>query len=158
MSDLRDLYQELILDHSKRPRNFHPMGAGDYSCSADGNNPLCGDKIKVFLKLEGNTIRDLSFQGQGCAISTASASLMTEALKGKTRDEAEKLFRRFHHLVTDGDDGVDLSEADTASPDLGKLVVFAGVREYPVRVKCASLPWHTLHAALCNEHEPVSTE
>lgn len=150
MSDLRDLYQETILDHYKRPRNFGEMG--DANRQAQGNNPLCGDRLTVYAAVEGGVIRDLRFVGQGCAISTASASLMTEAVKGKTPDEAERLFREFHELVTGPPD---------EAPDiegLGKLAVFAGVREFPARVKCASLAWHTLRAALHDEHAPVSTE
>jgi nitrogen fixation protein NifU and related proteins len=150
MSDLRDLYQEVILDHTKRPRNFHAMA--DATSSADGHNRLCGDKLTLYVKLENGVIRDASFQGSGCAISTASASMMTEALKGKTVPEAEKIFHDFHDVLT---------APATESPSverLGKLAVFAGVREFPVRVKCATLPWHTLQAALKNEHAPVSTE
>lgn len=137
MYDLGDLYQELILDHSKRPRNFARVeGAG---AVAEGYNPLCGDKVTVQLKLENGVIKDAGFLGSGCAISTASASLMTEALKGRTVAEADHLFERFHELLT-GD--------KPAAPELGKLAVFSGVREYPMRVKCATLAWHTLRAAL----------
>jgi len=143
-----DLYQETILDHSKRPRNCRPME--DATRNAEGYNPLCGDKLKLYLKMEGDVVRDLSFVGSGCAISTASASLMTESLKGKTRAEALKLLEKFHELLT----------TDSAvSQDLGKLVVFCGVRDYPARVKCATLAWHTLKSALTTEiAEPVSTE
>ena len=143
-----DLYQETILDHSKRPRNCHAMA--DANRQADGYNPLCGDKLKLFLKMEGDLVRDLSFVGSGCAISTASASLMTESLKGKSRDEALALLEKFHNLLT----------TDSATgKDLGKLVVFCGVREYPARVKCATLAWHTLRSALTGASaEPVSTE
>jgi len=143
-----DLYQETILDHSKRPRNCHPMA--DANRNAEGYNPLCGDKLKLFLKLEDDVVRDVSFVGSGCAISTASASLMTESLKGKTREEALQLLEKFHDLLT----------TDTpVSRDLGKLVVFCGVREYPARVKCATLAWHTLKSALTGAaSEPVSTE
>jgi nitrogen fixation NifU-like protein len=143
-----DLYQEIILDHSKRPRNCHSMT--DATRQADGYNPLCGDKLKLFVKVENDIVVDVSFVGSGCAISTASASLMTESLKGKTRDEALKLLEKFHELLT----------TDTAvSKDLGKLVVFCGVRDYPARVKCATLAWHTLKSALSNElAEPVTTE
>jgi len=143
-----DLYQETILDHSKRPRNCRPME--DATRNAEGYNPLCGDKLKLYLKMEGDVVRDLSFVGSGCAISTASASLMTESLKGKTRDEALGLLDKFHDLLT----------TDTAvSKDLGKLVVFCGVREYPARVKCATLAWHTLKSALTGAAaEPVTTE
>jgi nitrogen fixation NifU-like protein len=146
-NDLRDLYQEVILDHSKRPRNFHAMPGADRK--AEGYNPLCGDRETVFLDLDGDVLKDVSFQGAGCAISTASASMMTESVKGKTRAEADALFARFHDLITGKGD---------ASPELGKLAVFSGVREYPVRVKCATLPWHTLKAALEGDHAPVSTE
>ena len=149
MSDLRELYQELILDHGRKPRNFRELPGAR---SADGYNPLCGDEVRVFLKLDGNVVEDVSFKGQGCAISTASASLMTQTLKGKTVTEATELFQTFHDLVTGK-----LNE-EAASAELGKLIVFAGVREFPVRVKCASLPWHTLRAALAAEQAPVSTE
>jgi nitrogen fixation NifU-like protein len=149
MSDLRELYQELILDHNKRPRNFKkPEGANR---TALGNNPLCGDKLNVYLKIKDNVIEDIGFEGSGCAISTASASVMTEMLKGKTFEEAEALFERFHHLMTDEEGEVDLDE-------LGKMAVFAGVREFPVRVKCATLAWHTAHAAIGGRDEPVTTE
>jgi len=142
-----DLYQETILDHSKRPRNHHPMD--DANRRAEGYNPLCGDKLKLYLKMDGDIVQDASFEGAGCAISTASASLMTESLKGKTREEALKLLDKFHELLT----------TDTpASRDLGKLVVFCGVRDYPARVKCATLAWHTLKSALNNGTEPVTTE
>ncbi len=151
MSDLRDLYQEVILDHTKRPRNFRVMG--DANRTADGHNRLCGDKLKLFVKVEDGVIRDAAFQGSGCAISTASASMMTEMLKGKTIGEAEKLFERFHEVLTGPPD-----EEVPDVPELGKLAVFAGVREFPVRVKCATLPWHTLQAALKQDHAPVSTE
>lgn len=150
MSDLRDLYQEVILDHSKRPRNFHAMPEADRK--AEGYNPLCGDRETVYLDLEGDVLKDVSFQGAGCAISTASASMMTESVKGRTRSEAEALFARFHELIT-GSNGEKAS-----GPELGKLTVFSGVREYPVRVKCATLPWHTLKAALDGAGAPVSTE
>jgi nitrogen fixation protein NifU and related proteins len=140
---VHDLYQETILDHSKRPRNCHPMD--DANRKAEGYNPLCGDKLKLFLKVDGDIVKDVSFTGSGCAISTASASLMTESLKGKTRDEALKLLDKFHELLT----------TDTAvSQDLGKLVVFCGVRDYPSRVKCATLAWHTLKSALSSAPEP----
>jgi len=145
---VHDLYQEIILDHSKRPRNCHPMD--DANRKAEGYNPLCGDKLKLFLKMEGDVVKDVSFVGSGCAISTASASLMTESLKGKTREEALKLLDKFHELLT-----TDAAIRD----DLGKLVVFCGVRDYPVRVKCATLAWHTLKSALTNPGDPVvSTE
>jgi len=142
-----DLYQETILDHSKRPRNLHAMA--DANRKAEGFNPLCGDKLRLYLKLEDDIVRDASFEGAGCAISTASASLMTESLKGKTREEALKLMEKFHALVT----------TDTAaSNDLGKLVVFCGVRDYPARVKCATLAWHTMKSALSGTGETVTTE
>lgn len=150
MSDLRELYQEVILDHYKRPRNFGELSPCDHR--AHGNNPLCGDKLVVYLTLEGETISQVHFQGEGCAISTASASLMTEALVGKTREEAEAIFQVFHRLVT----GEPLSDAESES--LGKLAIFEGVREFPLRVKCASLCWHTVRAALKNEKDAVTTE
>jgi nitrogen fixation NifU-like protein len=152
MSDLRDLYQEVILDHSRKPRNFG--GLPDASGQADGYNPLCGDRATVFVRLEGDRLGEVKFQGSGCSISTASASMMTEAVKGKTRAETEALFERFHRLVTRDASG---GEAE-ADPMLGKLAVFSGVSEFPVRVKCASLPWHTLKAALDGDARPVSTE
>jgi nitrogen fixation NifU-like protein len=144
---VHDLYQEIILDHSKRPRNCHPMD--DANRKAEGYNPLCGDQLKLFVKLENDVVKDVSFVGSGCAISTASASLMTESLKGKTREDAMKLLDKFHELLT----------TDTpVSQDLGKLVVFCGVRDYPARVKCATLAWHTLKSALSGSAEPVTTE
>ena len=149
MSDLSDLYQEVILDHNRTPRNFRALDGANRR--AEGFNPLCGDRLTLFLQLDGDVIRDVSFQGSGCAISKASASLMTEALKGRTVADAESLFQRFHRMVT--------SPPDTALEDLGKLSVFAGVREFPVRVKCASLAWHTMKAAVKAEKpEVVSTE
>ncbi len=141
MNALRELYQETILDHSKRPRNFGALEAASHR--AVGHNPLCGDRITVFLQVEGDVIRDARFEGSGCSISTASASIMTETLRGKTVAEARDLFERFHALVT-----ADPSRAVEASPGLGKLGVFAGVHEFPMRVKCASLSWHTMKAAL----------
>lgn len=144
---VHDLYQETILDHSKRPRNYHPMD--DATRSADGYNPLCGDKLKLYLRMEGDVVKDASFVGAGCAISTSSASLMTESIKGKTREEALKLLEKFHELLT-----TDVS----VSKDLGKLVVFCGVRDYPARVKCATLAWHTLKNALGEATEPATTE
>jgi nitrogen fixation NifU-like protein len=150
MSDLRDLYQEVILDHHKKPRNFHKLEHANRQ--ADGYNPLCGDKISVFIQVEDGIVKDIGFIGAGCAISTASASMMTESLKGKTESEAKAIFERFHHLVTDHAD---------PSPDpstMGKLAVFSGVREYPVRVKCATLAWHTMRAALEGSKETVATE
>lgn len=150
MSDLRELYQEVILDHNKKPRNFREMP--DSSHRAEGHNPLCGDNVTVYINIENDRIEDISFQGSGCAISKASASLMTTSLKGKTLVEAEALFESFHELVT----GDPTTEGN--GDDLGKLTVFSGVREYPARVKCASLAWHTLHAALDNPGASVSTE
>jgi len=150
MSDLRELYQEMILDHCKRPRNFHSLPGANRA--ADGFNRLCGDKLRVFVRLEKGRIEDLSFEGDGCCISKASSSMMTEALKGKTIEEAQELFERFHQTVTGPPD----QTPDV--PELGKLAVFAGVREFPVRVKCATLAWHTLLAALKNEGSAVSTE
>ena len=155
MSDLRDLYQEVILDHSKRPRNFHAIA--DASRKAEGYNPLCGDRETIYVVLEGDRVRDVAFQGAGCAISTASASMMTESVKGKTREEAEALFTRFHQLIT-GKNGETSPPGASEGPELGKLEVFSGVREYPVRVKCATLPWHTLKAALQQDGATVSTE
>jgi nitrogen fixation NifU-like protein len=151
MSDLRDLYQETILDHYKRPRNFGELAAPDRR--AEGHNPLCGDQIDVFVRLDGDRLGEVAFTGSGCAISTASASLMTEAVKGKSLAEAERLFERFHELLTG-----DPSREAEAVEELGKLAVFAGVREYPVRVKCATLAWHTLHAALADRRARVTTE
>lgn len=148
MSDLRELYQELILDHSKKPRNFVKLE--DANRTAEGYNPLCGDIVTVYLQLEDDVIRKIGFQGSGCAISKASASMMTDGVKGKTKDEAQVLFERFHALVT-GDGPSDPS-------DLGKLAVFSGVKEFPVRVKCATLAWHTMRAALDGKGEIVSTE
>jgi nitrogen fixation NifU-like protein len=138
MDNLRDLYQDIILDHNRHPRNFGPLAAANHQ--AEGDNPLCGDKVSVLLDVADGRIRDIAFQGVGCAISMASASLMTEALKGQTVDEARRLFHVFHGLLTTG--------AGENSPELGKLAVFTGVREFPMRVKCATLAWHTLLAAL----------
>jgi nitrogen fixation NifU-like protein len=150
MADLRDLYQEVILDHHKKPRNFRKLEHANRQ--ADGYNPLCGDKLSVYLHIEGGIIKDIGFIGTGCAISTASASMMTESLKGKTEAEARAVFELFHRLVTNhsgvpADPGV-----------LGKLAVFSGVREYPVRVKCATLAWHTMRAALEGKTDTVATE
>ncbi len=145
---LRELYQEVILDHTKSPRNFRELENASHD--AQGHNPLCGDRLSLYILVEDGVIRDVSFKGAGCAISTASASMMTEALKGKTEAEAEALFGAFHDVVT-GKEGAD-EEA------LGKLAVFAGVRDYPVRVKCATLAWHTLRAALAEKEQAVSTE
>ena len=142
MSELRELYQEVILDHSKKPRHFHEMPEASHQ--ANGHNPLCGDRITVYLHLEGDVIQDVSFVGAGCSISTASASMMTDALKGKSVTEAKALFDRFHDLVTS-----DPSHAsENVDESLGKLAVFSGVCEFPMRVKCASLSWHTMKAAL----------
>jgi len=149
MSDLSDLYQEVILDHNKNPRNFKELEAA--TRSAEGNNPLCGDKLKVFLDYDGETVKEVSFTGSGCAISKASASMMTQTVKGKTKEEAEILFDEFHRMVRG-----ELDE-DAEENHLGKLKIFAGVREFPARVKCASLSWHTMKAALEGE-ELVSTE
>ena len=149
MSELRELYQEVILDHNRRPRNFGELEGADRH--ADGYNQLCGDKLAVYVNLDGDVITDVSFLGSGCAISKASASLMTDAVKGKTLDEAQQLFERFHHMVTE-------SEMPADVESLGKLAVLAGVRDYPTRVKCASLAWHTLRAAFDEVHEQVSTE
>jgi len=150
MADLQGLYQEVILDHSRRPRNCHSMQNADRH--ADGYNPLCGDRFTVYLKLQGDRIADISFEGTGCAISTASASILTEILKGKTRAQAEALFDTFHDLVT----GKTHAEGET--PALGKLAAFSGVCEFPVRVKCATLVWHTLRSALNGEDKTASTE
>lgn len=149
MPDLRALYQEVILEHSKAPRNYRELPTANHR--AEGYNPLCGDHFTVYLDLEGDSIRDISFQGSGCAISKASASLMTQSVKSKTRAEAEQLFDQFHTLVTG-------KQADGSRPELGKLAVFSGVSEFPVRVKCATLAWHALHAALEEKHGSVSTE
>jgi nitrogen fixation NifU-like protein len=149
MSELNDLYQEVILDHNKNPRNFREIPAANYK--ADGNNPLCGDALRVYVEMEDERVKDVAFKGSGCAISKASASMMTQTVKGKTKEEAEKIFNEFHRMV--------LGELDEEQDEnsLGKLKIFAGVREFPARVKCASLSWHTLNAALHGEEE-VSTE
>jgi nitrogen fixation protein NifU and related proteins len=149
MSELNDLYQEVILDHNKNPRNFKELETANRS--AEGNNPLCGDKLKVFLDYDGETVTAVSFTGSGCAISKASASMMTQAVKGKSKEEAEILFDEFHRMVRGEMD------EDAEGNHLGKLKIFAGVREFPARVKCASLSWHTMKAALEGE-EIVSTE
>jgi nitrogen fixation NifU-like protein len=148
-SELDDLYQEVILDHGRRPRNYHKLE--DANRQAEGMNPLCGDHFKLYMKVEGDRIRDIAFEGSGCAISKASASLMTSAVKGKTVAEAEELFARFHVLVTEGPDKVRLSE-------LGKLAALSGVCEFPTRVKCASLVWHTMKNALEHQGEVITTE
>ena len=151
MSSLRDLYQEVILDHGKSPRNFRELP--DSNCQADGFNPLCGDQVTLYLRYEDDVVRDISFQGKGCAISTASASMMTEALSGKTRAEVDALRAAFQEMIT-AEPGASLAE-----DALGKLAVFSGVCEFPNRVKCASLVWHTLDAALNEEEgDVVSTE
>lgn len=146
---LRELYQEVILDHNRRPRNMRRLE--EPTSFAEGHNPLCGDQVKVYLHTEGDLVTDISFEGQGCAISTASASMMTEVLKGKSVDEAESIFRRFQAMVTE----LGAREED---PELGDLEVLAGVREHPVRIKCATLPWHALHAALQGSQGEVTTE
>jgi nitrogen fixation NifU-like protein len=150
MSDLRELYQEVILDHNRRPRNFRVIGGA--SRHAEGYNPLCGDRLSLYLQVEGDVITDASFQGSGCAISKASASMMTESVKGKTLGEARELFDRFHKMVTG------TAEPNDGADRLGKLAVFEGVRQYSARVKCASLAWHTLRSAVDARDEVVSTE
>jgi nitrogen fixation NifU-like protein len=149
MSELNDLYQEVILDHNKNPRNFREIITANYK--ADGNNPLCGDALRVYVEMEDDQVKDVAFKGSGCAISKASASMMTQVIKGKSKAEAEVLFDEFHRMV--------LGELDEEAEEnhLGKLKIFAGVKEFPARVKCASLSWHTLNAALHGEEE-VSTE
>ena len=149
MSELSELYQQVILDHNKKPRNFRKLEDANYS--ADGYNPLCGDQLTVYMNLEDDVVKDVGFEGSGCAISKASASMMTQAVKGKRKEEAENLFKEFHSMVTG-----ELDE-ETQENSLGNLKIFAGVREFPVRVKCATLPWHTMHAAL-NKQEQVTTE
>ena len=149
MDELRDLYQEVILDHNKQPRNFRAIQ--DANRRAEGYNPLCGDHFHVYLKLAGDKIDDLSFEGSGCAISKASGSMMTQSLKGKTKEEAEALFEKFHQMLTG-------RPHDPVPEGLGKLAVFSGVCEFPSRVKCASLAWHTLRSALAGKDETVNTE
>ncbi len=144
--DLSDLYQQVILDHCKHPRNFHEMP--DATCSAQGRNPLCGDQLKLFMRLDGEVIKDISFVGSGCCISKASASLLTDCLKGKTKSEVQGIFNQVHEMVTTGEQ----------KGDVGKLAVFAGVYKFPARVKCAILAWHAVKAALQGGGEPVSTE
>jgi nitrogen fixation protein NifU and related proteins len=146
--DLKELYRDVILDHNKRPRNFGKLESSD--AHADGHNPLCGDRLTVFLKMDGDRVEDIRFEGKGCAISTASASLMTEAIKGKDRADIGALFDKIHSMLTRQD--------AVADPSLGKLAALSGVREYPARVKCASLCWHTLNAALDKGAATVSTE
>lgn len=147
MDELRELYQEVILDHNKNPKNFRELQKATHSL--EGYNPLCGDRVHVFLKVEDGRIADVGFTGSGCAISKASASVMTTEIKGKTLEESKELFKKFQKVITGAD--ADISK-------LGKLAVFAGVREFPVRVKCAALAWHTLLAALEKKDDPVSTE
>ena len=149
MSELSELYQQVILDHNKKPRNFKKLEAANRH--ADGFNPLCGDQLTVYLQLEDERIADVSFEGSGCAISKAAASMMTQSVKGKTREEAETLFNEFHGMVTG------TLDEEAAPNSLGRLTIFSGVREFPARVKCASLSWHTMHAALIGE-EIVTTE
>jgi nitrogen fixation protein NifU and related proteins len=148
MSELRELYQDVILEHSKAPRNYRELQNANHK--AEGYNPLCGDHFTVYLDLVGDKIQDVSFQGSGCAISKASASMMTQSVKGKSKEEAGKLFEQFHKLVTGSANG----DRDA----LGKLAVFSGVSEFPVRVKCATLAWHTLQAALEGKQDSVTTE
>jgi nitrogen fixation NifU-like protein len=148
MDELHELYQEVILDHNKRPRNFRKLDG--VHLSADGFNPLCGDRVTVYVAIESEQIADVSFEGQGCAICTAAASMMTEALKGLAVDEAEESFQRFHAMLTEDD--------PNSGEGLGKLAAFAGVREFPIRVKCATLPWHTFHSALARSEGTVTTE
>ncbi len=148
MSDLSDLYQEVILDHGRNPRNFRIMA--DATATAEGLNPLCGDHYHVFLRMDGDRVADVSFQGSGCAISKASASLMSQVLKGKSAADAEDIFQRFHRMVVEGD--------ATQADGLGKLAVLKGVADFPTRVKCASLAWHALHAALHGDQKPATTE
>ena len=149
MSELNDLYQEVILDHNKNPRNFREIATANFK--ADGNNPLCGDALRVYVEVEDGKVKDVAFKGSGCAISKASASMMTQTVKGKSKEEAERIFGEFQKMVT-GELDVEADENN-----LGKLKIFAGVLEFPARVKCASLSWHTLHAALTGE-ETISTE
>ncbi len=150
MDEIRDLYQEVILDHNKHPHNFHKMDEAD--SMLDGYNPLCGDHYTFYLRFDGERIAEVSFEGSGCAISKASASMMTAALKGKTREDAERLFELFTGIVTG-----QLSPLEHIE-ELGKLAAFAGVAEFPVRVKCATLPWHTMHGALHGSDDKISTE
>jgi len=145
--DLTDLYQQVILDHSKSPRNFHKLE--NPTCAAQGHNPLCGDHYTIFARMEGDVIKEISFQGSGCAISKASASILTDTLKGKTKAEVKALFDQVHNLVTTG---------KSSDGELGKLAVFAGVHKFPARVKCAILPWHAVVAAVEGRQEPVTTE
>jgi nitrogen fixation NifU-like protein len=150
MADLNELYQQVILDHNKKPRNYKVIDAADRH--QEGYNPLCGDRLTLYLRMDGDLIADVGFQGSGCAISKAAASMMTIAVKGKTKEEADLLFKEFHRMVRGELD------PETEENHLGRLKIFAGVREFPARVKCASLSWHTLHAALEGDPDPVSTE
>ena len=150
MNELRHLYQEVILDHGRKPRNFRELAPP--ALAADGHNPVCGDRVTVYVDTDGETVRDVAFGGEGCAISVASASMMTQILRGKSLDEARRIFESFHELLTG------TIEPEQAEPVLGKLMVFAGVREFPVRVKCATLAWHTFRAALDRMDQSVSTE
>ena len=152
MTELRELYQQVILDHNRKPRNFRVLESANRT--ADGYNPLCGDQIRLYLNVEDGVIKDAAFQGKGCAISKASASMMTAGVIGKRGGEAQALFQRVHAMLTSDA----ASHGDTTGEGVGKLAVFAGVREFPSRVKCAVLPWHTLRAALSGAAEPVSTE
>jgi nitrogen fixation NifU-like protein len=149
MSELSELYQQVILDHNKKPRNFRKLETANHT--AEGYNPLCGDQLTVYLNLEDDLVKEVGFEGSGCAISKAAASMMTQAVKGKSKEQVENLFKEFHSMVTG-----ELDE-ETQENGLGNLKIFAGVREFPVRVKCATLPWHTMHAAL-NKQDQVSTE
>lgn len=149
MSDLRELYQQVILDHNKNPRNFREMP--DATKRVEGYNPLCGDHYTIFVKTEGDTIAEVSFTGNGCAISKASASVMSSTVKGRTKEEAERLFETFHRLVTGETSGI-------SATDLGRLAAFSGVSEFPARVKCATLAWHTLRSAMAGGDEKVTTE
>ena len=149
MSELSELYQQVILDHNKKPRNFRKLDRATHT--AEGYNPLCGDHLNVYVNLEGDEVKEIAFEGSGCAISKAAASMMTQAVKGRSKDQAEQLFKEFHSMVTG-----ELNE-ETQENHLGNLKIFAGVKDFPVRVKCATLPWHTMRAALNNE-QTVSTE
>ncbi len=149
MSELSELYQQVILDHNKKPRNFHKLDGANRT--AEGYNPLCGDQLNVYMVLEDEVVKDISFEGQGCAISKAAASMMTQSVKGKTKQDAEALFDEFHRMVTGQLD------PEATPNNLGRLTIFSGVRDYPARVKCASLSWHTMHAALHGQDE-ASTE
>ena len=149
MSELSELYQQVILDHNKKPRNFRKLENANHT--AEGFNPLCGDHLTVYVNVAGDSVQEIAFEGSGCAISKAAASMMTQAVKGKTKEQAEALFKEFHSMV------IGELDAETEENSLGNLKIFAGVREFPVRVKCATLPWHTMHAAL-NKKDQISTE